>query len=172
MIDLYIFTLIAVPGDKRQVELKAFIIFFSMYLHICKTSLVTTIPISIIDYQWLRHYTCSGFCKTSYHLLISPTPTTLPNTLKIHTGENKIDRQSRMWRQYTCYFPANGSTNPDVFQPKTFPIPRGIIPQNFSLLGFTVSEELGNKQTNSLTDRLALLQSDCTDTEIIQKIRV
>ena len=52
-------------------------------------------------YQWLRHYTCSGFCKTSYHLLISPPPTNLANTLKIHTGENKIDRQGR---QYTCYF--------------------------------------------------------------------
>ena len=140
--------------------------------------------------QWLHHYTCSGFCKTSYHLLIFPTPTNLPNTLnfiletkklnaclvafllnnlslidlptpyqppkyvKIHTGGNKIDRQSRMWRQYTCYFPANGSTNPDVFQPKTFPIPRGIIPQNFSSLGFAVSEELGNKQTNTQTNSL------------------
>ena len=50
-------------------------------------------------YQWLCHYTCSGFCKTSYHLLISPPPTNLPNTLNIHTGENnKIDRQVR---QYT-----------------------------------------------------------------------
>ena len=28
----------------------------------------------------------------------------------------------------------------------------GIIPQNFSSLGFAVSEELGNKQTDSLTD--------------------
>ena len=146
MIDLYIFTLIAVPGDKRQVELKAFIILFSMYLHICKTSLVTTIPISIIDYQWLRHYTCSGFCKTSYHLLISLPPTNLANTLKIHTGEKKIDFQSRMWCQYTCYFLANGSTNPVVFQPKTFPIPK-----NFSSLGFAVLEELWNKQTDSLT---------------------
>ena len=52
------------------------------------------------------------------------------------------------------YFPANGSTNPDVFQPKTFPIPRGIIPQNFSSLGFAVSEELGNKQTNTQTHSL------------------
>ena len=60
--------------------------------------------------QWLRHYTCSGFCKTSYHLLVSPLPTNLQNTIKVHTGENNIDRQSRMWRQYTCYFPANGST--------------------------------------------------------------
>ena len=28
----------------------------------------------------------------------------------------------------------------------------GIIPQNFSSQGFAVSEELGNKQTDSLTD--------------------
>ena len=97
-------------------------------------------------YQWLRHYTCSGFCKTSYHLLISPPPTNLPNTLKIHTGENKIDR-------YTRYFPTNGSTNPECFQLKTFSIPRGIISQNFSSLGFAVSEELGNKHTDSLTDQ-------------------
>ena len=72
-------------------------------------------PYKNIKDQWLRHYTCSGICKTSYHLLISPPPTNLANTLKIHTGENKIDRQSRMWRHYTCYFPANGSTNPDFF---------------------------------------------------------
>jgi len=42
----------------------------------------------------------------------------------------------------------NGSTNPDVFRPKTFLIPRGIIPQNFISQGFAVSEELGNKQTD------------------------
>ena len=104
-----------------------------------------------LQYILLRHYTCSDFCQTSNHLLISSPPTNLPNTLKIHTGENKIDRQSRMWRQYTCYFPANGQTNPDVFEPKTFPIPRGIIPQNFSSLGFAVSEELGNIQAHPLT---------------------
>ena len=40
---------------------------------------------------------------------------------------------------YFFNFPANGSTNPDVFLPKTFSIPRGIIPQNFSSLGFAVS---------------------------------
>ena len=40
----------------------------------------------------IRTYTCSGFCKTSYHSLISPPPTNLSNTLKIHTGKNKIDR--------------------------------------------------------------------------------
>ena len=114
-----------------------------------------------ISNQWLRHYTCSGFCKTSYHLLISPPPTNLPNTLKIHTGENKVDRKSRMWRQYTCYFPANGSTNPDVFQPKTF--------QSQGKSSLKVSARQGspfwrcqgtNKQAHSLTDRLVLLQRD------------
>ena len=119
--------------------------------------------INLITYQWLCHYTCSGFCKTSYHLLISPPPTNLPNT---------IDRQDC---QYTCYFPhhytrdfpANGSTNPDVFQPKTFSIPRGIIPQNFSLLGFAVLEELGNKQTNNQTNKQTDSLTDwCFDREI------
>ena len=45
---------------------------------------------------------------------------------------------------YSRYFPAYGTTNP------------GIIPQNFSSLGFVVSEELGNIQTYSFTDRLVL----------------
>ena len=40
------------------------------------------------------------------------------------------------------------------FKPKTFLIPRGIIPQNFRSLGFVVSEELGNKQTNRQTNAL------------------
>ena len=57
---------------------------------------------------------------------------------------------------FIFYFPANGLMNLDVFQPKTFCIPRGILPQNLSLLGFAVLEELGNKQTNRLTDRLVL----------------
>ena len=57
---------------------------------------------------------------------------------------------------YTRYFPANGLTNPDVFKSKTFSIPRGIIPQNFSLLGFAVSEELGNKRTDRQTHSLTL----------------
>ena len=50
------------------------------------------------------------------------------------------------------YFPANGSTNPDVFRPTTFP--RGIIPQNFSSSGLVVSEDIRYKQMNSLTDML------------------
>ena len=59
--------------------------------------------------------------------------------------------------QVFFYFPANGLTNPDMFLPKTFLIPRGIIPQNFSSLVFAVSEELGKKHpirqlTHSLTD--------------------
>ena len=58
------------------------------------------------------------------------------------------------------HFPANSLTNPDVFKPKTFCIPSGIIPQNLSSSGLVVSEELGNKQTDSLTD-------SCFDREII-----
>ena len=57
------------------------------------------------------------------------------------------------------YFPANGLTNPDVFQPKTICIPRGIIPKNVCYLGLTVLEELRNKHTDSL-DILLLLYSD------------
>ena len=49
---------------------------------------------------------------------------------------------------------ASGWSNLLVFQPKTFPIPRGIIPQNFKSLGFAVSEELGNIQTDKLTHSL------------------
>ena len=36
--------------------------------------------------KWLRHYTFSGFFwvfKTSYHLLIFPPPTNLPNSLPL-----------------------------------------------------------------------------------------
>ena len=40
------------------------------------------------------------------------------------------------------------------FSLKTSSSQRGIIPQNFSSLGFAVSEELGNKQTNNQTDSL------------------
>ena len=63
----------------------------------------------------------------------------------------------------SLYLPAHGSTNPDVFKPKTFSIPRGIISKNFRLLGFTVSEELGNKQTNKHTHSLT---DWCFDREI------
>ena len=44
------------------------------------------------------------------------------------------------------YFPANVFLNP-----KTICTPGGTIPQNFCLLELAVSEELGNKQTHSLT---------------------
>ena len=36
----------------------------------------------------------------------------------------------------------------------TFFIPRGLIPQNSSSLRFAISEELGNKQTNTHTNSL------------------
>ena len=108
-------------------------------------------------YQWLRHYTCSGFCKKSYHLLISPPPTNLANTLKIHTGENKIDRQGRQYLYMLtihALFLLIVRRTRVFFQPKTFSIPRRIISQNFSSLVFAVSEELGNKQTNKHTNSL------------------
>ena len=59
-----------------------------------------------------------------------------------------------LYLQALAYFPANGSKNPDVFWPKTFCIPRGIIPQNFSSSGLVVSQELWNKQTNRQTHSL------------------
>ena len=67
-----------------------------------------------------------------------------------------------MWRQYKCSYPANGSTNPDVFQPKTFSIPRGIIPQISARWGcrFGGVGEQTYKQTDRLTDILLLSQSD------------
>ena len=109
-------------------------------------------------------------CKTSYHLLISPPlPTSLIHSqhpitrplfsichrLKIlhcwRVNPHKIACNSKMWQQYTRFFPAIGLTIPDVFQLKTFLIPRGIIPQKINSSGLFVSEELGNKHTNSLT---------------------
>ena len=96
-----------------------------------------------LQYILLRHHTCRDFCQTSNHLLISSPPTNLPNTLKIHTGEMK--------------FTARVECGPSIhafFQLKTFPIPRRIIPKNFSSLGFAVLEELGNKQTNTQTHSL------------------
>ena len=41
-----------------------------------------------------------------------------------------------------------------IFLPKTFSIPSIIIPQNFSLSGLVVYEELGNKQTTTQTHSL------------------
>ena len=58
------------------------------------------------------------------------------------------------------YFSANGSMNTDDFKPKTFLILRRISHQNFSLLGFSVLEDIGKqtkKQTDSLTKILLLL---------------
>ena len=53
-----------------------------------------------------------------------------------------------------CCFPANGWTNPEVSLPRSFCIPREILPQNFSSLGLTALEELWNKQTHKLTNIL------------------
>ena len=51
---------------------------------------------------------------------------------------------------------ANGWINLEDFQSKTIHTPRIIFPKNFSLLGETVSEELGKKQTDKLTNILLL----------------
>ena len=55
-------------------------------------------------------------------------------------------------------FLAKDLSNPKVFfsLKSSAPQERGIIPQNFSSLGSTVSEELAHKQTNTLTDILLL----------------
>ena len=128
---------------------------------LCKCSLFK--DVSSILALWFKlwfillHYNIFYFATT--HVVISvrhpitywsphPLPNP-PNTLKIYTGEMK--------------FTARVGCGPSIhafFQLKTFPIPRRIIPKNFSSLGFAVLEELGNKQTNtqthSLTDRLVL----------------
>ena len=120
----------------------------------------------IVD-QWLRNYTCSGFCKTSYKLLISPPPTNLANTLKIHTGENKIDRQGRQYTiQYTCYFPANAMVRQIrmFFSPKPSPSQGKSSLKISACWGLLFWRSQGrNNHTNSLTDstdRRALLYSD------------
>ena len=56
--------------------------------------------------------------------------------------------------QWLLYLPANSLMNLDVIKPKIFLIPRGIIPQNYSLLGFAILEELGKKQIDRHTDSL------------------
>ena len=94
-------------------------------------------------YQRLRHSTCSGL--------------SLINSNKVPTLCKDVHLLKARVQHCTRYFLANGLTNPDIFQPKTFLILREIIPQNFSLLGFADLEKLGNKQTNrqthSLTDK-------------------
>ena len=66
-----------------------------------------------------------------------------------------VEGQRAHWtRSIFFYFPANGSTNPDVFYLKTICSPRGIKSQNFCSLELTVLEELGNKQTDKLTHSL------------------
>ena len=52
-----------------------------------------------------------------------------------------------MQRQYTCYFPANGSTNPDIF----FSLKEG--KSSLKISGRQSLQQLGKKQTNSLTDK-------------------
>ena len=96
----------------------------------------------------------SGFATT--HVVVQPE---LPD---MAVQSNLAERLQKRYGQVLSFFRFSGEpgTGPGFFQPKTFSIPRGIIPQNFSSLGFAVSQELGNKQTHRLTDIQALLQSD------------
>ena len=84
----------------------------------------------------------SGFATT--HVLVIPS-------CKMAVQSPLVDFFIQEVYNVSFVFPANREPDPDFFQPKTFPIPRGMIPQNFSSLGFAVSQELGNKQTYSLT---------------------
>ena len=100
---------------------------WSINLFTCNSSMIDT---SGFATKHVVVYIC--VCKTSYHLLISPPPTNLPNSIPapyhstyhalqqqrvtLHWREIKLTAKvHRIWRQYTCYFPANGSTNTDVF---------------------------------------------------------
>ena len=110
-----------------------------------------------IDINYLK--LTSGFATT--HVVVSITyqsPHPLPTSqirLKFILERIKLTaRVASIHAHYTRYFPANVSTNPDVLQPKTFSIPRGIIPQNISSLRFAVSEEFGKIQTDRQTDSL------------------
>ena len=113
------------------------------------------------DNQWLRHYTCSGFCKTTYHLLISPPPTNLANTLKF------ILEKKKLTTRVEC-----GASIHAIFQLTVRGIQMFFSLKNSQCQGkssLKISAHWGspfrrsqgtNNQTNSLTDRLALLQSD------------
>ena len=73
----------------------------------------------------------------------------IKNTKMIYEGYE--DHRGRTGQALVFfYFPANGSTNPNVFLPKTFPIPSGIIPSKFQLARV---RRFGGvrEQTNTLT---------------------
>ena len=105
----------------------------------CKTLLSTSTMFltsgeffcAILLYQWLRHYKIVVI---------------LPQEMKKST------------RGLHCRvsLPKNGLLSLDAFQTKTICTPKEINPQNFSSLRLAKSEELGNKQTNTLTEILLL----------------
>ena len=105
--------------------------------------------ISVLKYRNLNNVTCSLHNLNKKTSLELDSPCVLTQAVYEEYGYHRGQHCTRSRFLFIC------STNPDVFSPKTFLIPRGIIPQ-FSSLGFAVSEELGNKQTNRLTDRLVL----------------
>ena len=108
--------------------------------------------------QWLRHYTCSGFCKTTYHLLISQPP----KYVKVHTGDNKIDTA-----RVECGASIHAIFQLTVQRIQMFFSLKPSQSQGKSSLKISARwvtpfwrSQGTDKQTNSLNDRLALLQSD------------
>ena len=89
-------------------------------------------------YQWLCHYICnSGFSMGLYSQgggELGEEQPELRDMEAVSLGSWTLlhARVHARVQHSTRYFPADGSTNPDVFQPKTLCIRRGIIPQNFS----------------------------------------
>ena len=105
-----------------------------------------------INWNSLFYKTCSGFCKTSYHLLISLPPTDLPNTLilerikltaRVECGASihAIFQQTVQWIR--IFFLAYNLLNP-----------KGNHPSKFQLAGvrrFGGVREHPNRHTDRLT---------------------
>ena len=110
----------------------------------------------LID-QWLRHYTCSGFCKTTYHLLISPPSTNLPNTLKFILERIKLTARVECGASIHAIFQLTVRRIQMFFSLKPS--------QSQGESSLKISARWGSpfrrsqgtsKQTHSLTDRLVL----------------
>ena len=61
-------------GYKQNRSLLLYVTRWCFDFYICVELRMVLQPYALYINYWLRHYTCSGFCKTSYHLLISSTP--------------------------------------------------------------------------------------------------
>ena len=102
---------------------------------------------------------------TSYHLLVSPLPTNLQNTIKVHTGENNIECGASIH----AIFQLTVRRIKMFFSLKPFN-PKWNHPSKFQLTGvrrFGGVREQTNTQTDSLTHSLT---EWCFDREIINHI--